>query len=98
MTFDPDAPATGDGIYGLPHTPAEARVVLIPVPWEATTSDRPGTAGGPAAILAASRQVDLYDVETGKPYADGIAMLPEDPEVVAWNAEARALAAPVIEA
>ena len=37
-TIDPNAAATGDGIFGLPHTPAEARVVLLPVPFEATTS------------------------------------------------------------
>jgi agmatinase len=96
--FDPNAAAHGDGIYGLPHTPAEARVVLIPVPWDATTSYRAGTAGGPAAILAASRQVDLWDIETGKPYEAGIAMLPEPAELVAWNREARALAEPIIAA
>ena len=63
--FDPGAPALGGGIYGLPHAPEAARVVLIPVPWEPTTSYRRGTARGPAAILHASRQVDLFDVETG---------------------------------
>src|SRR5258706_3881345 len=36
--FDPNAAATGGGIFGLPHSPAEARVVLVPVPFEATTS------------------------------------------------------------
>jgi agmatinase len=96
--FDPDAPATGGGIYGLPHTPEEAAVVIIPVPWEATVSYRAGTAQGPAAVLAASRQVDLYDLETGKPYEAGIALLPEDPQIVEWNKTARELAAPVIAA
>jgi agmatinase len=97
--FDPDAAASADsGIYGLPHTPDEARVILIPVPWEATTSYRAGTAGGPAAILAASKQVDLFDRETGRPYEAGIAMLPIPEEIVAWNREARALAEPLIAA
>lgn len=97
--FDPDAPARADaGIYGLPHTPEQARVVLVPVPWDATTSYRPGTAGGPAAILAASRQVDLFDLETGRPYEAGIALLEESSEVRAWNAEARRAAEPVIAA
>lgn len=96
--FDPDAPATFDGIFGLPHTPEQARVVLIPVPWEPTTSYRRGTAKGPAAILAASRQVDLFDLDTGKPYQAGIAMLAADPEIVAWNAEACEASAPVIDA
>jgi agmatinase len=78
MTFDPNAAASPEsGIFGLDHTPESARVVLVPVPFEATTSYGGGTAGGPAAILRASRQVDLWDVETGKPYEAGIAMLPE---------------------
>ena len=75
-TFDPSAPAAHDGIYGLPFTPEESRVVLVPVPWEATVSYGSGTAEGPAAILKASRQVDLRDRETGRPYEAGIAMLP----------------------
>ncbi|APR75185.1 Agmatinase [Minicystis rosea] len=97
-TFDPSAPAIGGGIYGLPHTPEEARVVLLPVPWEPTTSYRRGTARGPAAILHASRQVDLFDLQTGRPYEAGIAMLDVDPEIAAWNAEACAAAEPVIAA
>lgn len=96
--FDPGAPALGGGIYGLPHSPDEARVVVIPVPWEPTTSYRRGTARGPAAILHASRQVDLFDVQTGRPYEAGIAMLDVDPDIAAWNAEACAAAEPVIAA
>jgi len=78
MTFDPNAAAGPDsGIFGLDHTPDSARVVLVPVPFEATTSYGGGTSQGPAAILRASKQVDLWDLETGKPYEAGIAMLPE---------------------
>src|SRR6185436_13070954 len=94
--FDPGGAAAYDGIYGLPHTADEARVVVIPVPWDATTSYRAGTALAPEAILAASRQVDLFDVETGRPYEAGIAMLPVAPEIVRWNEEARGLAEPIL--
>jgi agmatinase len=97
--FDPDAAARpGSGVFGLTSPPEEARVVLLPVPFDATTSYRAGTAGGPAAILEASRQVDLFDLELGRPYEAGIAMLPEPPEVLRWNREARALAEPVLAA
>lgn len=97
--FDPNAPAlSGSGIYGLPHTPEQARVVLLPVPWDVTTSYRPGTSRGPAAILAASHQVDLFDVEVGEPYRAGIAMLEEPAEIAAWNREGRGPAERVIEA
>ena len=92
MAFDPnEASAPDSGIFGLPHTPLEARVVLLPVPWEATASYGVGTAQGPGAILRASRQVDLFDVDTGRPYEQGIAMLVEAAQVVLWNEEARAL-------
>jgi len=99
MPFDPNAAAPIDsGIFGLPDEPDEAKVILFPVPWDATTSYRPGTSDGPRAILAASKQVDLFDIEVGRPYEAGIAMLAEDPELRAINVEARALAVPVIAA
>jgi agmatinase len=90
--FDPGAAAApGSGIFGLPHTVAEARVALVPVPFEATTSYGGGTSAGPRAILAASHQVDLFDVETGRPYEAGIAMLPEHPALHELNDEATRL-------
>jgi agmatinase len=94
--FDPSSAALHDGIFGLPFTPEEARVVLVPVPWEATVSYGSGTADGPAAILKASRQVDLLDRETGRPYEAGIAMLEIPAEIRRWSDEARQKAAPVI--
>jgi agmatinase len=96
--FDPGAPARGDGIYGLPHGPDDARIVIIPVPWEPTTSYGRGTVRGPSSILHGSRQVDLFDAQTGRPYEAGIALLPVDPEIVLWNAEACAASEPVIAA
>ncbi len=89
--FDPDAAAEYDGIYGLPFTAAESRVVIVPVPFEATTSYGGGTSRGPAAVLEASKQVDLFDHETGRPYESGIAMLPIPGKVVLWNAKAKKL-------
>jgi agmatinase len=57
---------------------ARARGWLLPVPYEATTSYGAGTREGPSAILAASRQVELYDLEFGgEPVMDyGIHTLP----------------------
>ncbi len=95
--FDPDhAAAEGSGIYGLPFKPEESKVVVIPVPFEATTSYGGGTSRGPEAVLQASRQVDLSDHDTGRPYAAGIAMLDIPRNVLRWNREAKALAKPVI--
>src|SRR5258708_20181028 len=97
--FDPDAAApAGSGIYGLPFSPEDARVVVVPVPFEATTSYGGGTSRGPEAVFEASKQVDLFDSETGKPYAAGIAMLDVPKKIAKWNREAKALAKPLIEA
>jgi agmatinase len=49
-------------------------------------------------VLRASRQVDLFDVLTGRPYEAGIHMLDADPLVVELNREASALADRVIAA
>lgn len=99
IPFDPNAPAAeGSGVYGLPFDEQSSAVVLVPVPWEVTTSYGGGTAGGPAAILEASRQVDLYDLDVEKPYAPGIFMMPEDTRIVSWNEEGRALAKKIIDA
>ncbi|HEY0787252.1 MAG TPA: agmatinase family protein [Thermoanaerobaculia bacterium] len=98
-TFDPDAAAPADsGIYGLPFTPDESKVVVIPVPFEATTSYGGGTSQGPEAVLEASKQVDLFDHETGEPYRAGIAMLPIPEDVLEWSRIGVRLAAPVIDA
>lgn len=40
-----------------------SRVVVVPVPFDATTCYRPGTREGPQAIIDASRNLELYDTE-----------------------------------
>lgn len=56
----------------------EARAVVLPVPFERTTSYGGGTRGGPAAILEASSHMELWDEETGQDiHAEGIFTLPE---------------------
>lgn len=97
MTFDPNAAALeGSGIFGLPFDEASARVVIVPVPFDATTSYRKGAARGPAAILEASRQVDLFDLDLGRVYEPGIHLRAPREEISAWNAAATAWAEPVI--
>ena len=97
--FDPDAPGSGDlGLFGLPHGPDDARAHVIAVPFEATASGGKGTAGGPAAILAASRDVDLHDLDTGGAWKRGIWLRPTPPHITRLNAEAVAAAGPVIDA
>ena len=98
-SFDPDAAAQpGSGIFGLPDGLAEAQTHVLGLPFDATTSYRRGTMHGPEAIVAASRQVDLYDRLFSGAYADGIHYCADDGRVAEWNREARALADPIISA
>lgn len=97
LGFDPNAaPDADSGVFGLPHRERNAALVLVPVPWEATTSYGGGTSRGPAAILKASGQIDLFDGDVFRPYEPGIFMRPESKEVRAWNKTAKAAAQKII--
>jgi N1-aminopropylagmatine ureohydrolase len=72
----PVATSFGD-LYGPPHRDDAARAAVLPVPLERTVSWGRGTAAGPAAILEASRYLELWDEELGMdPSTVGIATLP----------------------
>ncbi len=95
--FDPGAAAGPDsGVFGLPHNERDAKVVLIPVPFAATVSYGGGAEDGPAAILRASRQVDLYDGQFGRVYEHGICMLDADPVLAAAHEHARLSCVPIL--
>jgi agmatinase len=73
--FDPNGMGDLNGnIYGLPFTCNDAKLVIIPVPWEVTVSYQDGTARAPEAILEASYQVDLYDPYVADAWKLGLAM------------------------
>ena len=96
-SFDPNAPGDVDsGLFGLPFTPEEAQVVVVPVPWEVTVSYRAGTAAGPAAIREASLQVDLYDSDVPNAWKLGLAMEEEDETIAEASRQLRPLAADYI--
>jgi len=75
--------------------PEGAAAAILPVPYDATSTWKKGADRGPAAILAASTQVELYDIETAsEPFRHGIATLPPvqeagAPEVLADEVERR---------
>ncbi len=58
-----------------------SRVVILPVPYDATTSWQPGTRSGPKAIIEASTHLELFDEELqSEPYRVGIhALNPLEP-------------------
>src|SRR6266436_3550981 len=56
----------------------KARVVILPIPLDRTTSYVPGTRSGPHEILVASSHMELWDEETGTDvHRIGIFTLPE---------------------
>jgi len=62
--------------FGIPDefsSQENSRVAIVPVPYEATVSYGLGTSTGPAAVLEASQQVELFDDELWvEPYKVGI--------------------------
>lgn len=72
--LDPDGPAMSDGLFGLPVSPDDARLVVLPVPWELTASYGRGTVSGPERILEGSHQVDLFLPDAPNAWRQGIAM------------------------
>ncbi|NOT76492.1 MAG: agmatinase family protein [Cyclobacteriaceae bacterium] len=74
--FDVNGPGIQDKLFGLPFSPENAKLIIIPVPWEATVSYRTGTALAPHSILKASRQIDFFMRDIPEAWKLGIAMLP----------------------
>ncbi len=72
-----ELPHTFLGLEQEPGDFGEAGAVILPVPYESTTSYSGGTRGGPRAILEASRYIELYDQELDtEPGLHGIHTLP----------------------
>ncbi|MEQ1875087.1 MAG: agmatinase family protein [Bdellovibrionia bacterium] len=96
--FDPNEAAGEDsGIFGLPFSAETAAIHLIPVPWEPTVSYGGGTSEGPELILNASKQVDLFDLETHKAYEVGYYMEPISTEIATLSRDTKAKAQKIIQ-
>ena len=69
-------------IFGLPTTEAEARLVILPIPWEVTVSYNAGTARAPDHICRASLQVDLFDPDIKDAWRQGFYMRTPDKKIL----------------
>ncbi|MBN8862356.1 MAG: agmatinase family protein [Sphingobacteriales bacterium] len=77
--YDPNAVSNpNNNIFGLPSSEENARLVIVPVPWEVTVSYGAGTARAPESIFRAALQVDLYDPEVPEGWKQGYYMRPCD--------------------
>ncbi|MFZ5952250.1 MAG: agmatinase [Candidatus Rifleibacteriota bacterium] len=66
MSFDKVHFCGDYNFLGLPDEDTaydDAKAVIIPVPYDSTTSYRSGTREGPSAIIMASRQMELFDLD-----------------------------------
>ena len=96
--FDPSTTISSEfGIFGIPMTEEESRLVLLPVPWEVTTSYGKGASNGPKIIRKSSEQIDLFDFETKNAYEEGYFMQPISSHWKAESEKFKALAQEVIE-
>jgi agmatinase len=77
LPYHAQLPFTFGALEQSPESFDRAGAVVLPVPFERTTSYVPGTKNGPREIIAASGQVELYDEELGREICDvGIHTLP----------------------
>jgi agmatinase len=81
--YDPNSVGNPNyNIFGLPTTEENARLVILPVPWEVTVSYGAGTARSPEAIFKASLQVDLFDPEFPDTWKQGFFMRSSDKKIL----------------
>lgn len=95
--FNPSGVGVKNGNFiGLPYSYDQAKIVLIPAPWDATVSYRGGTANGPKNILDTSYQLDLYDAQVEDAWKIGIYFMPINTEMQQLSNKTRILAEKVI--
>lgn len=81
--FDPNSAGNpNNNIFGLPFSEEDARLVILPVPWEVTVSFGSGTARSAENIFKASLQVDLFDPDFPDGWKEGFYMREADKKVL----------------
>jgi len=81
--FDPNSVGNpNNNILGLPFSEEDARLVILPIPWEVTVSYNAGTARAPDHIFTASLQVDLYDPDYKDAWKQGFFMRSPDKKIL----------------
>ena len=98
-SFNPSGVGLENGnLYGLPCDYDTAAMIIFGVPWEVTVSYHEGTAQGPARVLEASPQLDLYDLDNPEGWRQGIFMPPLPEHLAELNQQMREPANRVIAA
>ena len=81
--FDPNGVGNpNNNIFGLPFNEEDARLVILPIPWEVTVSYNAGTARAPEHVFNASLQIDLFDPDIQEAWKQGFFMRPSDKKIL----------------
>src|SRR3954462_3388970 len=81
--FDPNSVGNpNNNIFGLPFSEDDARLVILPVPWEVTVSFGSGTARSAEQIMRASLQVDLFDPDVPNGWQQGFYLKESDRKIL----------------
>ena len=82
-TFDPNSAGNpNNNLFGLPFSEDDAKLVLLPVPWEVTVSFGSGTARSAEQIMKASLQVDLFDPDVENGWKQGFFLKEADRKIL----------------
>lgn len=89
LNLSEDTLAADSPLFGWERSQAESELVIIPAPWEPTTSFKGGTSASPGLIRIASHQMDYFHEVYGyEPYAKGIFYQDVDPQIEGLHAKA----------
>jgi len=81
--FDPNGVGNpNNNIFGLPLSEDDARLVILPIPWEVTVSFGSGTARSAEQIMRASLQIDLFDPEFPESWQQGFFLKEPDRKIL----------------
>jgi agmatinase len=81
--FDPNSVGNpNNNIFGLPFPEEDAKLVILPVPWEVTVSHIAGTSRAPEHVCNASLQVDLFDPDYRDAWKQGFFLRASDKKVL----------------
>jgi agmatinase len=82
-TFDPNTAGNpNNNIFGLPFSEEDARLIILPVPWEVSVSYGSGTARTAERLQRASLQIDLYDPDNPEGWKQGFYMREADKKLL----------------
>lgn len=81
--FDPNSAGNPNNtIFGLPFNEDDAKLVILPIPWEVTVSYIAGTARAPEHVFSASLQVDIFDPDVPDGWKQGFFMRDIDRKIL----------------